>query len=65
MAVSLVAIIGGSRVLPALPGRREVRIDLASAVLASTGMAALVYGLGEAVSAGLLAGAAVALAAPA
>ena len=69
VAVSLVAIIGGPRVLPAVPGRREVRIDLTSAVLASAGMAALVYGLGEAASAGWgsaavlgsLAGAAVAL----
>ena len=71
VAVSLVAIIGGPRVLPAVAGRREVRIDLAGAVLASAGMAALVYGLGEAGSAGwgsgavagALAGAAVALAA--
>ncbi len=38
--------------LPALPARREVRIDLPSALLASAGMAALVYGLGEAASAG-------------
>jgi len=69
LAVSLVALIGGPKVLPAVAGRREVRIDLASAVLASAGMAALVYGLGEAGSAGwgsdavgaALAGAAVAL----
>jgi MFS family permease len=52
VAVSLIAIIGGPRVLPAVAGRREVRIDLMSAVLASAGMAALVYGLGEAGSAG-------------
>ena len=52
VAVSLVAIIAGPRVLPALPARREVRIDLPSALLASAGMAALVYGLGEAASAG-------------
>jgi hypothetical protein len=39
-------------VLPALPGRPEVRIDLASVVLASAGMGALVYGLGEASSLG-------------
>ena len=71
VAVSLIVIIGGPRVLPAVAGRREVRIDLAGAVLASAGMAALVYGLGEAGSAGWesgavagsLAGAAVALAA--
>jgi hypothetical protein len=58
-------------VLPAVAGRREARVDLTSAVLASAGMAALVYGLGEAGSAGWgsgavagsLAGAAVALAA--
>jgi EmrB/QacA subfamily drug resistance transporter len=70
VAVSLVAIIGGPKVLPNVAGRREVRIDLTSAVLASAGMAALVYGLGEAASAGWgsgqvigsLAGAAVALA---
>ncbi len=71
VAVSLVAIIGGPKVLPAVAGRREIRIDLTSAVLASAGMAALVYGLGEAALAGWgsgqvagsLAGAAVALAA--
>jgi EmrB/QacA subfamily drug resistance transporter len=69
VAVALIAIIGAPRVLPAVPGRREVHIDLTSAVLASAGMAALVYGLGEAGSAGWgsdavagsLAGAAVAL----
>jgi EmrB/QacA subfamily drug resistance transporter len=69
--VSLVALVGGPRVLPAVAGRREIHIDLTSAVLASAGMAALVYGLGEAASAGWgsgqvagsLAGAAVALAA--
>ena len=71
VAVSLVAIIGGPKVLPAVAGRREIRIDLTSALLASAGMAALVYGLGEAALtawgsgqvAGSLAGAAVALAA--
>jgi len=71
VAVALIAIVGGPRALPAVPGRREIRIDPASAVLAAAGMAALVYGLGEASSAGWgsapvagsLAGAAVALAA--
>jgi MFS family permease len=71
VVVSLIAIIGGPRVLPAVAGRREIRIDLTGAVLASAGMAALVYGLGEAASAGWgsgrvagsLAGAAVAVAA--
>jgi EmrB/QacA subfamily drug resistance transporter len=52
VALSLVAIIGGPKVLPALPGRPQVRIDLASALLASVGMAALVYGLGGAASYG-------------
>jgi EmrB/QacA subfamily drug resistance transporter len=52
VAVSLVTIIGGRRVLPMVAARREVRIDLTSAALASAGMAALVYGLGEAASAG-------------
>jgi EmrB/QacA subfamily drug resistance transporter len=52
VAVSLIAIIAGPRVLPARPARREVRVDLPSALLASAGMAALVYGLGEAASAG-------------
>ena len=46
--LSLVVILGAPRVLPALPGRREIRIDVASAVLASAGMVALIYGLGEA-----------------
>ena len=67
--VALVAIIGAPRVLPEPPRRREIRIDLMSTVLASAGMAALVYGLGEAASdgwgsapvAGSLAGAVVTL----
>ncbi len=50
--LSLVAILGAPRVLPALPGRREIRIDVISAVFASAGMAALIYGLGEAAAAG-------------
>ena len=44
----LVAVVGAPRVLPALPGRPKIRIDVASAVLASAGMVALIYGLGEA-----------------
>lgn len=48
IGVSLVAIIGGPRVLPATAGRREIRIGVTSALLASAGMVALVYGLGEA-----------------
>ncbi|MGD0556637.1 MAG: MFS transporter [Streptosporangiaceae bacterium] len=69
VAVALVPIIGGPRVLPKTPRRGEIRIDLVSVVLASAGMAALVYGLGAAASDGWgsglvadsLAGAAVAL----
>ena len=69
VALALVAIVGGPRVLPPVPHRPEIRIDLASVALAAAGMAALVYGLGEAASdgwgsspvAGSLAGAAVAL----
>jgi EmrB/QacA subfamily drug resistance transporter len=49
---SLFAIVGAPRVLPSLPARKAVRIDVASVLLASAGMAALVYGLGEAASAG-------------
>lgn len=52
VALSLVALIGAPRVLPDLPGRREVHIDVWSAVLASVGMAVLVYALGEASSLG-------------
>ena len=46
--LSLVAIIGAPRVLPAVPGRPQIKIDVASALLASAGMVALIYGLGEA-----------------
>jgi EmrB/QacA subfamily drug resistance transporter len=69
VVLGLVAIVAGPRVLPLIAARREIRIDLISAVLAAAGMAALVYGLGQAASAGWgsaqvagsLAGAAVAL----
>jgi EmrB/QacA subfamily drug resistance transporter len=50
VALSMVAILGARRVLPSLPGRKEVKIDVVSAVFASAGMVALVYGLGEASS---------------
>jgi EmrB/QacA subfamily drug resistance transporter len=50
--LSLAAIVGAPRVLPALPGRPQIKIDVASAVLATTGMVALIYGLGEAASLG-------------
>lgn len=52
VALSLVAIVGGPRVLPSVPVRREVHLDLASALLASAGMVALIYGLGEVPSVG-------------
>ncbi|HVX23370.1 MAG TPA: MFS transporter [Acidimicrobiales bacterium] len=68
--VSVFVVAAGMRVLPKVPGRPEVQIDLISAVLAAAGMGALVYGLGEAASSGWgsgqvvgsLVGAAVALA---
>ena len=71
VAVALVAIIRGPAVLPERPGHRQVRIDLPGAALVTAGMAALVYGLGEAASdgwgsapvVGSLSGAAVTLAA--
>jgi EmrB/QacA subfamily drug resistance transporter len=50
--LSLVTIVGAPRVLPNLAPRRDVRIDLASAVLASAGMVGLIYGLGEVPSLG-------------
>jgi len=50
--LSAVAILGAPRMLPALPGRPEIGIDVASALLATAGMVALIYGLGEASSAG-------------
>ncbi len=52
VGLSLVAIIGGPRVLPATTGRREIRIGVTSALLASAGMVTLVYGLGEAAADG-------------
>ena len=52
VALSLVALVGAPRLLPDLPGRKEVRIDVLSALLASAGMAALVYALGDVSSLG-------------
>jgi EmrB/QacA subfamily drug resistance transporter len=48
VALSLVALAGAPLVLPDLAGRKEVQIDVWSAVLGSVGMAALIYALGEA-----------------
>jgi MFS family permease len=52
IAFSLVALVGGPRVLPSLAGRQQVRIDLWSALFGAAGMAALVFGLGQASSLG-------------
>jgi EmrB/QacA subfamily drug resistance transporter len=46
------AVVGAPKVLPNLPGRTEVRIDVWSVVFASVGMIGLVYGLAEAASSG-------------
>jgi EmrB/QacA subfamily drug resistance transporter len=52
VVLALVSLIAGPLVLPSIPGRKQVRIDVPSAVLAVGGMGALVYGLGEASSLG-------------
>lgn len=52
LVFSAFAVLGAPRVLPPSPRREEVHIDLVSVVLASAGMVGLVYGLGEAASAG-------------
>lgn len=52
VALSLIAIIAGPRVLPAVASRRETRIDYPSAVLATAGMVGLVFGLGQAADTG-------------
>ena len=52
VAVSVATLTGARRVLPAVAGRRDVHLDVTSALLASAGMAALVYGLGEVPSLG-------------
>ena len=49
---SVLVVVGAPKVLPQLPRRPEVRIDGLSVLFASTGMVGLVYGLGEAASAG-------------
>jgi EmrB/QacA subfamily drug resistance transporter len=49
---SAFAVLGAPRVLPPSPRRADVHIDLLSVLLASVGMIGLVYGLGEAASAG-------------
>lgn len=52
VALSALPLAAAPRVLPQLPPRRTVSIDVISAVLATAGMAGLVYGLGEAASYG-------------
>jgi MFS family permease len=52
LALSAVVLAGAPRVLPELPERPEIRIDVRSAMLATAAMGALVYGLGEAPSYG-------------
>jgi EmrB/QacA subfamily drug resistance transporter len=52
LVLAAFAVAGAPRVLPNLPSRPEVRIDLWSVVLASVGMVGLVYGLGEAATSG-------------
>jgi EmrB/QacA subfamily drug resistance transporter len=47
LALCLVTVVGAPRLLPSLPARPEVRIDIASAALASLGMVGLIYGLAE------------------
>jgi EmrB/QacA subfamily drug resistance transporter len=48
VGVSVVAVTGALLVLPVLPGRPEVKLDVASALLAGGGMVALVFGLAQA-----------------
>jgi EmrB/QacA subfamily drug resistance transporter len=50
--LAMVPLIAGHWALPAIPGRKDVRISLASVLLAVVGMGTLVYGLGEASSLG-------------
>jgi len=52
LAVCLAVVPSAVRVLPQLPPRPTVRMDPLSALLCSLGTVALVYGLGEATSAG-------------
>lgn len=52
VVVAAFVVTVGRGVLPDRPGRPEVRIDLVSVLFASAGMVGLVYGLGEAASAG-------------
>jgi EmrB/QacA subfamily drug resistance transporter len=52
VAISLVAVTGALRVLPAIAPRPAVRLDPAGAVVCSLAMVGLVYGLGEVTAAG-------------
>ncbi|MFZ0668318.1 MAG: MFS transporter [Acidimicrobiales bacterium] len=55
--LSMVTIFGAPRVLPSIPGRPEVRIDVVGALLAALAMGTLVYGLATAASDGWISGA--------
>ncbi len=50
--LSVIPLVAGPRVLPALAGRQDVRFDLPSVLLSIVGTGGLVYGLGEASSLG-------------
>jgi EmrB/QacA subfamily drug resistance transporter len=50
--IAIGALIGANRVLPNLPAQRGARLDLPGAVLVTTGLVALVYGLSSAASHG-------------
>ena len=52
LVFSAFVVLGAPRALAPSPRRADVHIDLLSVVLASVGMVGLVYGLGEAASAG-------------
>jgi EmrB/QacA subfamily drug resistance transporter len=50
--IALAAFVAGSRVLPAVPGRKNSRLDVPGALLVSTGLVSIVYGLSEAATRG-------------
>ncbi len=50
--IAIGALIGADRVLPSLPAVRGTRLDLPGAILVTTGLVALVYGLSSAASRG-------------
>ena len=52
LVFSAFVVLAAPRVLPPSPRRDEIHVDLPSVLLAAVGMVGLVYGLGEAASAG-------------